>query len=328
MDSTRFGDALAAAWQRRAVLHDSTTITAYRIIDGAGDGARGLYVDRYGPAAVIAVYDDAGVGDAAVTAFAQTTLDVLGPAGLRSVYVKPFVRDRSRLGGQPPEETRRAVPRAGDPQPDASIVHEHDARFEVRLHDGFSTGLFLDHREHRRALASLRPRRALNLFAYTCAFAVPLAAAGTRVTNVDVSKRYLDWGRRNLELNDVPEGHARFVRMDALEYLAYAARRPDERFDLVILDPPTFSAGDPRRGRRPWKASAGYPDLVRGAARVLAPGGAIFAATNAREMATPGALADVVGQALGGAPSWHALPPWPVDVREAGRVAAVLFSPA
>ena len=258
---------------------------------------------------------------------AAAVLEELAALGVDSVYVKPFARDRSRLGGQAPPETRAASPRAGRPQPETILVHEYASRYEVRLYDGFSTGLFLDHRDHRRALAASAPARALNLFAYTCAFAVPLAAAGGHVTNVDVSNRYLDWGRRNLAHNQLPADRVRYYRMDAMEFLAWASRRADERFDLVILDPPTFAAGDARRGRKPWKVTSDYPALVQAAARVLAPGGRIFAASNARELALPGALEQAVERALGKAPAWLSLPPWPIDVRERGRVAAALFSP-
>jgi 23S rRNA G2069 N7-methylase RlmK/C1962 C5-methylase RlmI len=115
--------------------------------------------------------------------------------------------------------------------------------------------------------------------------------------------------------------------MDAFEYLAYAARHREERFDLVILDPPTFAAGKRRRGVKPWKAVDDYLALVQAAMRVLAPGGSVFAASNTRELAGNGALAQLVTSALGSAPAWQPLPPWPVDVTEAGRVAAVLFTP-
>ena len=92
--------------------------------------------------------------------------------------MKPFVRDRSRLGGELPDEARSAMPRAGAPLPETLVVEEYGARFEVRPYDGLSTGLFLEHREHRRALAERRPGRVLNLFAYTCAFAVALVRHG------------------------------------------------------------------------------------------------------------------------------------------------------
>jgi 23S rRNA (cytosine1962-C5)-methyltransferase len=222
---------------------------------------------------------------------------------------------------------RAAAPRVGRKQPESLVVREYESRFEVRLYDGHSTGLFLDHREHRRALSLRRPPLVLNLFAYTCAFAVPLAAVGARVTNVDVSARYLELGRSNLALNGMEPSAARFFRMDAFEYLAYAVRHPEERFDLVILDPPTFAAGDRRREVKPWKALEDYPALVQAAFRVLARGGSVFAASNTRELAANGALAQLVTSALGTAPAWQPLPPWPRDVSESGRVAAVLFTP-
>ncbi|MGE3959070.1 MAG: class I SAM-dependent rRNA methyltransferase [Vicinamibacterales bacterium] len=329
MHPSRVTTLLPAALDIRRPLLDSTDVSVYRLVDGSGDRLEGLYLDRYGPAAVISVYDDAALDDEALTMVSGVALEQLAPFGVESIYVKRFMRDRSRLGGQAPAETRAAVPRAGVPQPETMVVREYGSRFEVRLYDGFSTGLFLEHREHRRSLAQLGARRALNLFAYTCAFAVPLVASGAHVSNVDVSSRYLAWGRRNLEVNGLPADRARFSRMDAFAYLAWAAKRPAERYDLVVLDPPTFAAGDAREKRRAWKAVSDYPALVRAAVEVLAPGGRIFAASNTRELASAGALARIVEGAIGRERlRWEPLPPWPIDVREPGRVDAVLFSVA
>jgi 23S rRNA (cytosine1962-C5)-methyltransferase len=325
--SHTFSESLGRAWRRRAPLVDAGGVTAYRVLDGRGDAVPGIYLDRYGPAAVLNIHADADLSHEAVTTAAQLTLDILGPAGLEAVYVKPFARDRSRLGGRSPDESRADTPRVGRRQPEALVVQEYSSRFEVRLYDGHSTGLFLDLRDHRLALSHRRPPRVLNLFAYTCAFAVPLATVGARVTNVDVSARYLEWGKRNLARNGFEPSVARFFRMDAFEYLAYAARHREERFDLIVLDPPTFAAGERRRGVKPWKAVDDYPALVLAAMRVLAPGGSVFAASNTRELAAHDALARLITSTLGAAPEWQPLPPWPVDVTEAGRVAAVLFTP-
>ena len=324
VDAHRFRAVLEAAVALRTSLAASADTTTYRLVDGAGDRAPGLYLDRYGPAAVLSVYDDAGCDDRTTTIVARVILEQLTPDGVRAVYVKRFVRDRSRLGGQAPEESRTATPRAGAAQPETMTVLEHGRSYEVRLFDGFSTGLFLEHREHRHWLPTLQPSRVLNLFAYTCAFSVPLIHGGAHVTNVDVSSRYLEWGRRNLALNGLAPEAARFYKMDALAFLAWAAKREAERFDLVILDPPTFAAGDAREKRKPWKATTGYPELVQAATRVLTKGGHIFASTNARELATHDVLSQVVEQGLGRRPRWVPLPPWPVDVRERERVAAVL----
>ncbi len=318
---------LSTAWRRRAPLAGRPDVTAYRVLDGAGDGWPGVSIDRFGPAAIVNVGDDARLSHPAVTSLAAATLRLLEPAGVTAVYVKPFRRDRSRLGGELPDEARAATPRAGTPLPETVVVEEYGVRLEVRPYDGLSTGLFLEHREHRRVLAERRPGRVLNLFAYTGAFAVPLVRHGAAVTNVDVSSRYLDWGRRNLALNQLDPNAARFLRRDARGFLAAAARRPDERFDLVILDPPTFGAADRRRRIPAWQATDDYPALVRAAVAVLAPGGAVFAATNARALAAEGALAALIRAALGRAPRWLPLPPWPIDVTEPNRAAAALFVP-
>ena len=324
--SAAFDDVFRQSCVRRSPLERLPSLTAYRLFDGAGDGVPGVYVDRYGPAAVLSVHADTGWDDAAISEAAGAVVDALAPTGLEAVYVKHFIRDRSRLGGRAPEEATSPTPRAGLPQPETLVVEEQGVRYEVRLYDGFSTGLFLDHRDHRRALAERGAARVLNLFAYTCAFSVPLAASGAHVTNVDLSARYLEWGRRNHALNGLESAALRYVRMDALKYLDYAARHPGERFDLVILDPPTFGAGDKRRGRKPWKATTGYPALLAAAARVLTAQGRIFAATNTRELAEASTLKSMVETSLGRV-AWERLPPWPVDVRERGRVAAVLFRP-
>jgi len=321
----RIRSAVASALSHRQSLLTSSTLTAYRLIDGAGDDLPGLYLDRVGTAAMLSVYEDAHLPDQDITLVASVALDATMPVGVEAVYVKPFARDRSRLGGAAPDETRSPQPRAGTPQPDTIVVREYASQFEIRPYDGFSTGLFLEHREHRRSLAEARPPRALNLFAYTCAFAVPLVAAGTEVVNVDVSARYLEWGRRNVELNGSQAGSARYIRMDAREYLEFATRR-GELFDLVIVDPPTFAAADPRRKRRAWKSLDDYPALLRAASRVVAPGGRIFAASNTRDLAIDTALVQLVESALGSRWTRAALPPWPLDVREQGRVAAVCFS--
>lgn len=327
VDTAPFARALEHACRRRVALAERTDLTAWRVLDGKGDGVPGVTIDRYGPAAVLNVYDDAGLPHEAVTRVAEVTREHLAPSGIEAVYVKAFVRDRSRLGGDLPGEATSSMPRAGSVLPEALVVEEYGVRFEVRPYDGLSTGLFLDHRDHRRALAERRPTRVLNLFAYTCAFAMPLAAAGAAVTNVDVSGRYLDWGRRNLALNGLEAASMRFLRRDAMDYLTQAARRPDERFDLVILDPPTFAAANKRRGVAAWRAVDDYPALIGAAVRVLSPGGVVFAASNTRELAAGGTLADLIDASLPQAPQWLPLPPWPVDVRARDRVAAVLFAP-
>ncbi len=321
-----FAAAFARSYANRQTLIAPRTVSAFRLFDGAGDGIAGVYVDRYGPIAILSVYEDSRWADDAVSDAARGILETLRATGLEAVYVKRFTKDRTRLGGRAPAESYSPTPRAGRPQPDTLIVEEYGTRFEVRPYDGFSTGLFVEHREHRRTLAERAFARALNLFAYTCAFSVPLAVSGAHVTNVDVSARYLEWGRRNHALNAVDTSRVRYARMDATAYLNYASRHAEERFDLIVIDPPTFGTGSSRRGIKSWKAVTDYPKLVVAAARVLAPNGLVFAATNTRELAADRVFRSMIETAIGRV-QWKTLPPWPTDIRERGRLAAVLFRP-
>jgi 23S rRNA G2069 N7-methylase RlmK/C1962 C5-methylase RlmI len=116
-------------------------------------------------------------------------------------------------------------------------VHEAGHKFRVNLSDYVDTGLFLDHRITRARAAAEPARTMLNLFAYTGAFSVHAAAAGMQTTTVDMSNTYLEWAGENLALNQLS---GELVRADVRAFLG-DARRAGRRWDLVVVDPPTFS---------------------------------------------------------------------------------------
>ncbi|HVE85607.1 MAG TPA: class I SAM-dependent methyltransferase, partial [Myxococcales bacterium] len=158
-------------------------------------------------------------------------------------------------------------------------VTEGGLRFRVNLGDYLDTGLFLDHRGTRaRVRAEARGKRFLNLFCYTGAFTVHAAAGGAaRTTSVDLSATYLEWAEENLRLNALSGPRHQLVRADAVEWLAQ--RRPD-RYDLVVLDPPSFSAS--KRMERRLDVQRDHPRLLAGALALLAPGGVLYFSTNFR----------------------------------------------
>ncbi len=119
-------------------------------------------------------------------------------------------------------------------------VHEGGHSFRVNLSDYIDTGLFLDHRITRGRAAQEPARSMLNLFCYTGAFSVYGAAAGMQTTSVDLSKTYLEWARENLALNGLDEPRHETIHADVREFLA-DAKRSGRRWDLCIVDPPTFS---------------------------------------------------------------------------------------
>ncbi|MBX3724640.1 MAG: bifunctional 23S rRNA (guanine(2069)-N(7))-methyltransferase RlmK/23S rRNA (guanine(2445)-N(2))-methyltransferase RlmL [Xanthomonadales bacterium] len=154
---------------------------------------------------------------------------------------------------------------------DALVVQEGGLRFEVRLRDYLDTGLYLDHRLVRRWLgANARGTDFLNLFCYTGAATVHAAAGGARsTTSVDLSATYLDWARRNLELNGFTGRGHRLVQADVMRWLA---ARPG-RFDLIYVDPPTFSNSKRAEDFDVQRQHVALLDACRG---LLAPGGRIL----------------------------------------------------
>jgi 23S rRNA (cytosine1962-C5)-methyltransferase len=113
-------------------------------------------------------------------------------------------------------------------------------RFGIDFGTGYSPGLFLDQRDNRRYVRHIVPKRLLNCFAYTCSFSVCAACSGAATLNIDLSKKYLAWGRENFALNMLPTMDHRFIVDDVSSVLPRLARR-GEKFDAIILDPPTFS---------------------------------------------------------------------------------------
>lgn len=121
-----------------------------------------------------------------------------------------------------------------------AIVLERGLRYEVDFSGGYSVGLFLDQRENRTFVRKAAPKRMLNCFAYTCSFAVAAASAGAKTVNVDLSQKSLERGRQNFLLNNLPTSDHLFIADDVFRVLPRLARKND-KFDLIVLDPPTFS---------------------------------------------------------------------------------------
>ncbi len=124
---------------------------------------------------------------------------------------------------------------------------ERALSYAIDFESGYSVGLFVDQRENRSFVRQAKPKTLLNCFAYTCAFSVAAASVGATTLSVDLSKKSLARGKENFALNSLPtnDDH-RFIAEDVMELLPRLARR-GEKFDIIILDPPTFSRS--RSGR-------------------------------------------------------------------------------
>jgi len=143
----------------------------------------------------------------------------------------------------PRKSEQRGPPRliCGDPAENLqTIATERCLKFGIDFSAGFSVGLFPDQRENRSYVRRIAPRRLLNCFAYTCSFSVSAAVAGATTVNIDLSKKSLARGGENFLLNNLPTHSHRFVADDVLTVLPRLARK-GEKFDVIILDPPTFA---------------------------------------------------------------------------------------
>jgi 23S rRNA (cytosine1962-C5)-methyltransferase len=164
--------------------------------------------------------------------------------------------------------------------PLTTVVTESGVRYGLDFAAGYSHGLFLDQRQNRARVRALKPKRVLNTFAYTCSFSVVGALAGAETVSVDLSRKSLDRGKENFALNGIADKGHRFIADDTLELLPKFDSK-GERFDLIILDPPTFSRGN--NGRR-WQVEQHFEDLLCAALEVAMPKCAILLSTNCTKL--------------------------------------------
>jgi len=267
------------ALERRAALLAAPQTDVGRLFHAAADGLDGLVVERFGPLLVAQLHE--GRLAAADTVARDLCAEVAQRLGCTAVYRKVFPLDRSAARLDLERLHRDRAPWIGTPAPPELVVREAGLRFLVRPYDGYATGLFLDHRAARACIRGLAAgRRVLNTFAYTCAFSVAAAlGAAAETTSVDISRRSLEWGKRNLAANDVELERHRFICADVFDYYRRAMRQ-QRRFDLAILDPPTFARG--REARGTFCLADDLDRLVAGAIDLVAPDGLVYLSVNHR----------------------------------------------
>jgi 23S rRNA (cytosine1962-C5)-methyltransferase len=236
---------------RRALL--SPDITGFRAVHGENDRVPGLHCDLYGDLAVLRV--DGHLGGRWLDAYLSGVVSSLAPASA-------VLREPHRDNGQP-----RLL--FGD-STDEVLIREGERQFIVHPLTGQKTGFFLDQRDNRDRITALaRDKRVLNLCCYTGGFTVAAGLGGAReVVSVDISGAALETARENVKLNGLDASRFSFAKADVFEWLADEPRRA-ARFDMVIVDPPSFAASA-KTARDGGKA---YVRLNELAMKATAPGG-------------------------------------------------------
>ncbi|MBD2859136.1 bifunctional 23S rRNA (guanine(2069)-N(7))-methyltransferase RlmK/23S rRNA (guanine(2445)-N(2))-methyltransferase RlmL [Spongiibacter sp. KMU-158] len=260
-------------WRRRE------NIECYRVYD-ADMPEYAVAVDCYGEAIHISEYAaPASVDEDAAKTRLRDVIQVCSQVfnqPIRNIAIKERRRQRGteqyqRQGGKPSYQQKNAD--EGFMQ-----VSEGQAKLLVNLFDYLDTGLFLDHRPVRLDIAArAKGKRFLNLFSYTAVASVQAGLGGARhTTSVDMSHTYLRWARRNLSLNGLSESRHRTEQADCRRWLAECK----EEYDLILLDPPTFS--NSKRMDDVLDTQRDHGGLIREAMRCLAKDGLLIFSTNKR----------------------------------------------
>jgi 23S rRNA (cytosine1962-C5)-methyltransferase len=276
---------------RTAVTEPEAT-NAFRVINGASDGWPGWFVEKLGDFLL-------SQSEAALNGRQGEALSRLAKTfSSRGAYHKTLSRHvrQSKVADASPQLI------LGEAAPERFAILENGVHYEMSFNEGYSVGLFFDQRDNRRrfltghiaagfSIPEIRNSKfeILNCFAYTCGFSVCAAKAGARTTSLDLSKKYLEWGRRNFALNSLDPAAHDFIYGDTFDWLRRLAKK-GRAFDAIVLDPPTFSQS---KEHGTFRAEKDYGKLVTAALPALKSGGVLLASTNAAEWPPEEFLADV-----------------------------------
>jgi 23S rRNA (cytosine1962-C5)-methyltransferase len=255
-------------------------------VHGAADGWEKQYLDVLGP--YLLAQSTLGIDPARREEFAR----LVQGTSARGAYEKRLVN--SAQAATAAEVSAKLV--QGEPAPPRFIIRENGVLFELSFVEGYSVGLFLDQRDNRRRLLTghiaaefplfesgqgLGRKEVLNAFAYTCGFSACAAHSAARTTSLDLSRKYLEWGKSNFRLNGIDPADHDFIFGDVFDWLK-RLRKKGRQFDVVLLDPPTFSRS---KEFGVFRVDRDYGHLVSLALPLLKSRGVLFASCNSANWA-------------------------------------------
>ena len=264
---------LESALKSRSALFQDPQTDMFRLFNGRADGIPGLVIEQFGSLIIFQIFDGGcQLGDEELRLIGQW---IMKERKAISVYKKRFISDRSAQVAT--QEYYSEYPFVGLPAEKEKFCKEKGVFLEIRPFSGYSTGLFLDQRNNREWIASLSSgKEVLNLFSYTCAFSVASATKGGKTTSVDLSRKYLEWGKKNFQQNQIGlEGH-QFIAQDTFVFLKQATKR-QKKFDVVIVDPPSFSR---TKDGKVFSLKKDFPSLLEATLSVIASPGVLFFSCN------------------------------------------------
>ncbi|MBM4761630.1 class I SAM-dependent rRNA methyltransferase [Bacillus sp. B15-48] len=267
LDKDFFKKKLAEALERRAHFFQDSETTAFRVFNGEGDGIGGVTIEYFAGYYLFHWYSKG------IYAFKEALVNALIElVDFKGIYEKK----RFDTKGQYIEDDDFVTGERGE---FPLTVKENGINFAVYLNESAMVGVFIDQRDVRKAIRDkyAEGKTVLNTFSYTGAFSVAAALGGARkTTSVDLANRSLEKTQEQFSLNEINyEDHAILV-MDVFNYFKYAKKK-GLKFDLVILDPPSFA----RSKKIVFSAEKDYKNLLKEAISITEESGVIVASTNA-----------------------------------------------
>ncbi|MCU7755447.1 class I SAM-dependent rRNA methyltransferase [Bacillus cereus] len=261
-----FESKIKSALHKRKQFYKSSDTTAFRVVNGEGDGLGGLIIDYYDGYYVVSWYSEG------IYTFRDEIIAALQKvANFKGIYEKKRFDTKGKY-----IEGDDFV--AGERGEFPLIVKENGVNFAVYLNDGAMVGVFLDQRNVRKQIRDkyAKGRKVLNMFSYTGAFSVFAALGGaSKTTSVDLANRSLSKTIEQFSVNEVDYEAQDIIVEDVFLYFKYAAKKK-MKFDMVVLDPPSFA----RSKKYTFSAAKDYKNLLKETIAITENNGIIVASTN------------------------------------------------
>lgn len=265
LDYRFFYDKLRNALSKRKKLYYSKDTTAFRVFNGEGDGIGGLTIDYFDGFYVLTWYSQG------IYVFKDIIIKAIKElVPFHGIYEKKRFNEKGMVIDEDSYLLGRKAPKP-------LIVKENGVDFAIYLNDGAMVGVFLDQKEVRKSLRDKysKDKSVLNTFSYTGAFSIFAAKGGATTTSIDLAKRSLDKTIENFTINDIDYKKHNIIVEDLFVYFKYA-KKNDIKFDVVILDPPSFATFNDSS----FSAARDYKDLVKKTIEITEDDGLIIASTN------------------------------------------------
>jgi len=265
LDHKFFYDKIRNAFSKRIKLYHSRDTNCFRVFNGEGDGIGGLTIDYFNEYYLITWYSKG------MYEFKDNIIKAI-----KSLVSFDGIYEKKRF-----EENGMVVDEdsymCGKKAPEPLVVKENGVNFAIYLNDGAMVGVFLDQKEVRKSIRDKysRGKRVLNTFSYTGAFSMAAAKGGAITTSVDLASRSLEKTTENFTINNIDSAKHEIIVEDVFLYFK-RAKKEELKFDVVILDPPSFATSKDNR----FSAAKDYKDLMKSAIDITEDEGVIVASTN------------------------------------------------